>query len=1376
MGAAHVLPERIDADTARALVGNDRLYKAILPRAPWAVQKFRAGESISRNEARAIWEREKFDGAPRASEQYVASHELPLRARYDTSTFADREDYERAVAKLERRLFEALSELKALRPLRSEALQVPILRGKLRRSSEECEILAENVARLERRLTEARLDVDRYRRDEGSAVAALTRRCEALEQRLAAGGGRESPAESQRPRIRPERVAAGERRRDAAGARATSQGHDGADGAVEPRGGVAGGHASLADLTRFVAKQREALGLPAKAPAAFAVGARVEARYKGKGKYYPGTVSAYDGDGTYAVDYDDGEQEKGVAEELIRGVESKPEKASAGGSGGAFLKGAAVEARYRGKSQFYPGKIARDNGDGTYDIDYDDGEKESKVAEALIRGVESKPEKSGGSGGAFPEGAKVEARYRGKGKFYPGKIAKDQGDGTYDIDYDDGEKESKVAEALIRGVESKPEKSGGSGGAFPEGAAGDGTYDIDYDDGEQEKGVAEALIRGVESKTEKPSAGGSGGAFPVGGAIEARYRGKGKFYPGKIAKDNGDGTYDVDYDDGEKESNGGAVEARYRGKGKYYPGKIAKDNADGTYDVDYDDGEKEKGVAARYRGKGKYYPGKIARDNGDGTYDIDYDDGEQEKGVTEELIRGVESKPEKASAGGSGGAFPKGAAVEARYRGKSKFYPGKIARDNGDGTYDIDYDDGEKESKVAEALIRGVESKPEKSGGSGGAFAEGAKRTKRVAEALIRGVESKPEKSGSARFRGAAVEARYRGKGKYARAKLPRTTATGLMTSTTTTARRVKVAEALIRGGESKPSKRRRGGAFPKGAAIEARYRGKSKYYPGKIAKDNGDGTYDIDYDDGESEKKVAEALIRGGASSRRSRARAARAARSQGRRDRSALPGKSKWYPGKIGRDNGGGTYDIDYDDGEQEKGVEEALIRGGASKPSKPSAGGSGGAFPKGAKVEARYRGKSKWYPGKIARDNGDGTYDIDYDDGESEKKVAEELIRGGAATSGSGGAFAVGAEVEARYRGKSKYYPGKIAKDNGDGTYNIDYDDGEKESDVAEALIKASAATGSGGAFKVGDKIEGRYRGKSKWYPGKIAKDNGDGTYDLDYDDGESETGVAEALIREALCPEPLVPPLVDVRAFHDAYAGADGEAARAKAAAEAAQACRSHGLLALPAYGGIDAAVVDAAFESVEALFALPLEKKLELEYRDVRENVGYIRLGNESPDPRQAAPDPKEVFQFQPGKRKLRPPSSGPSRRSSGTASRRARRRSAASRAPSGALTEAWRGVVPPAGAADVFVNIGDMLARRTNDELCSTWHRVVAPADAAEAARPRFVIALFVDADSASPLAALPQFVSPERPAKYAPISAGDFKAMRLAGQTTTDQ
>ena len=276
-----------------------------------------------------------------------------------------------------------------------------------------------------------------------------------------------------------------------------------------------------------------------------------------------------------------------------------------------------------------------------------------------------------------------------------------------------------------------------------------------------------------------------------------------------------------------------------------------------------------------------------------------------------------------------------------------------------------------------------------------------------------------------------------------------------------------------------------------------------------------------------------------------------------------------------------------------------------------------------------------------------------------------------------------------------------------------------------------------------------------------------------------------------------------------------------------------------LLALPAYGGIEPAVVSRAFASVERLFAMPLEAKVALEYRDVRENVGYIRLGHESPDPGQAAPDPKEVFQYQPGKRELPADLEGPladlfgAAVAAGRATLRCLARSldlpdeafaatvaaldqctlraihypgpAAPRSnrcgahsdfglctlllnrkggPPGLqatdrATKAWRDVEPPEGATgdDVgvaFVNIGDMLARRTNDELCSTWHRVVAPATADEAARPRFVIAFFCDADSETSLEAIPRFTSPQRPAKYAPMTAGDFKAMRLAGQTTT--
>ena len=62
-----------------------------------------------------------------------------------------------------------------------------------------------------------------------------------------------------------------------------------------------------------------------------------------------------------------------------------------------------------------------------------------------------------------------------------------------------------------------------------------------------------------------------------------------------------------------------------------------------------------------------------------------------------------------------------------------------------------------------------------------------------------------------------------------------------------------------------------------------------------------------------------------------------------------------------------------------------------------------------------------------------------------------------RASAAATGAGGAFAVGAKVEARHRGGKKYYGGVIARDHGDGTYDIDYDDGEKEAHVAEALVE-------------------------------------------------------------------------------------------------------------------------------------------------------------------------------------------------------------------------------------------------------------------------------------------------------------------------------
>ncbi|KAJ1449626.1 hypothetical protein M885DRAFT_534948 [Pelagophyceae sp. CCMP2097] len=131
-----------------------------------------------------------------------------------------------------------------------------------------------------------------------------------------------------------------------------------------------------------------------------------------------------------------------------------PAPEDGGGGKGGLKEGEKVEVRYRGREKFYPAKISRDRGDGTFDIDYDDGEKETRVDEKLIRSKDSGSSSSAAKG-VFTEGDKIEARYRGRDKFYPGKIMRDRGDGTFDVDYDDGEKETRVVAELIRSIIGK---------------------------------------------------------------------------------------------------------------------------------------------------------------------------------------------------------------------------------------------------------------------------------------------------------------------------------------------------------------------------------------------------------------------------------------------------------------------------------------------------------------------------------------------------------------------------------------------------------------------------------------------------------------------------------------------------------------------------------------------------------------------------------------------------------------------------------------------------------------------------------------------------------------------------------------------------------
>jgi isopenicillin N synthase-like dioxygenase len=91
----------------------------------------------------------------------------------------------------------------------------------------------------------------------------------------------------------------------------------------------------------------------------------------------------------------------------------------------------------------------------------------------------------------------------------------------------------------------------------------------------------------------------------------------------------------------------------------------------------------------------------------------------------------------------------------------------------------------------------------------------------------------------------------------------------------------------------------------------------------------------------------------------------------------------------------------------------------------------------------------------------------------------------------------------------------------------------------------------------------------------------------------------------------------------------------------------------------------------------------------------------------------------------------------------------------------------WHSVLP-AGSA-LLVNLGDSLARWTNDQWLSTVHRVAPPRVHGELV-PRRSAAYFHDGNVDAVIEALPSCVSAERPAHYAPVTVGEHLAAKLAG------
>ena len=93
---------------------------------------------------------------------------------------------------------------------------------------------------------------------------------------------------------------------------------------------------------------------------------------------------------------------------------------------------------------------------------------------------------------------------------------------------------------------------------------------------------------------------------------------------------------------------------------------------------------------------------------------------------------------------------------------------------------------------------------------------------------------------------------------------------------------------------------------------------------------------------------------------------------------------------------------------------------------------------------------------------------------------------------------------------------------------------------------------------------------------------------------------------------------------------------------------------------------------------------------------------------------------------------------------------------------------AWHGVAVPPGA--LVCNIGDLLARWTNDRWSSTLHRVVPPPrDAAGPVRRRSV-ARFLDCEPDMVVECIPSCCGPGVPARYPPVVAGEWLLAKILG------
>mmetsp|Transcript_1109 Transcript_1109/g.1840 ORF Transcript_1109/g.1840 Transcript_1109/m.1840 type:complete len:652 (+) Transcript_1109:49-2004(+) len=648
----------------------------------------------------------------------------------------------------------------------------------------------------------------------------------------------------------------------------------------------------------------------------------------------------------------------------------------------SFHVGSKVRAQWKGYDAYYGGSISKVNGDNTFDILYDDGDKEQNIPLPRIQAI-------------YKVGDNIEGQWREKGTWVDGTISKvhtNTGELMYDIKYANRASATKVSSELIRPI-IKPSNTSTQGltcGAKVEFRHRSDRYwcpgkildvhgnlfDVEYDllgNTYKEKNASLNRIHLLSSADESESM--DPLAVP-GTAVPPATGGTAKFSPGD------------------------KVEADWRGTGLYQPAKIRSVNTNG----------KSRSTA---RSVAFLIDDRINSGSPTGTvYDVDYDAGDQELQVPESRIRwpSVTSSTNIGSGDSSGGGISNSASNSSSRR-ERRIHPFPPATSFTIDSARNSFSSGS--SSATSSSSSGNSNRPPPSYSSSTAAAATTAMRNSTTAATVTGCGTSSWSATTA----AAVEEHHSGTSPSA---------------------------VFLTGSFD------RRGAFLVGSEVEGDWGGLGEWHPATIRVAHDDGTFNLDYQSGDKEYRVARSRLRwpphvvheatttsGNRSSAHSQAHSSSSSPLHqilaledlvvGAPVEGNWSSSGQWYRGTIRKvcvDDG--SYDIDYEDGDREYRVPLSRIRWQhtatyASSSGRGGSSGSGGSSHKsagvtssssssskpykkldpsnlsvGMGVEGNWSNRGVWCDGIIRNAYFDGTYDIDYEDGDREYRVPIGRIR--------------------------------------------------------------------------------------------------------------------------------------------------------------------------------------------------------------------------------------------------------------------------------------------------------------------------------------------------------------------------------------------